>query len=194
MRSYRLYENVDPEADISGEDFDLVSQVNESMMLDQIFEVVKKDIIRHGVGACRSIRFIHEQDMGFCMKNYYDMVIILRNLVSNAIQSQASEIEITTDIEDGKLLIRISDNGKGIDPKEKPYLFTPHFSTRDSGTKEAGKETGLGFYNVRKAIINSRGTFAIDSKPGEGTTCVVSFPLREVVAGKDASCMTFHQH
>ena len=50
MRSYRLYENVDPEANISGEDFDLVSQVNESMMLDRVFKVVRADIAKKGVG------------------------------------------------------------------------------------------------------------------------------------------------
>ena len=46
MRSYRVYENMNPQKDISGEDFDLVSQVNECMMLSRIFDVVKTDIAR----------------------------------------------------------------------------------------------------------------------------------------------------
>lgn len=177
MRSYRLYENLDPEANISGEDFDLVSQVNESMMLCRIFQVVKEDVIRKGVGSCRSITFINEQEGDLCMKNYYDMVIIMKNLLSNAVQSGASKIQVLTQVENEELKITVSDDGQGIRPEHKPYIFTPRFSTKEM---RAGQTSGLGLYNVRKAIINSKGKFEIDSTPGFGTTCVIRFPLKEV--------------
>lgn len=179
MRSYRLYENVDPEANISGEDFDLVSQVNESMMLDRIFQVVRADIVKKGVGNCRDITFVHEHEEGLCIKNYYDLVIIMKNLLANAIQSDAGEIKVLTETKNDELVITVSDNGKGISPEHKPYIFTPRFSTKD---RKQDNSSGLGLYNVRKAIINSRGKFQIDSNPGQGTTCIVRFPLKAILA------------
>ncbi|MDO5411679.1 MAG: ATP-binding protein [Lachnospiraceae bacterium] len=179
MRSYRLYENMDPEADISGEDFDLVSQLNENMKLDRIFEVVKEYIIQKGVGNCRSIVFIQDYEEELCMRNYYDMMIIMKNLLINAIQAGAAEIKVETVVKEGELVITVSDDGKGIDPQDKPYIFTPRFSTKEM---KPDKDAGLGLYNVRKAIINSKGKFEIDSTPGKGTTCVVRFPLKEVLA------------
>ena len=178
MRSYRLYENVDPEDNISGEDFDLVSQVNESMILDEIFQVVKNDIIKKGVGGCRSIAFIceHEEDMR--LKNYYDIVIIMKNLITNAIQCGASEIEVRTDVTDEKLIITVSDDGPGISPEHKPYIFTPRFSTKEMKHDPA---SGLGLYNDRKAVINSHGKLEVDSQPDQGTTFKVTFPLKAVL-------------
>ncbi|MGN0294933.1 MAG: sensor histidine kinase [Lachnospiraceae bacterium] len=184
MRSYRLYENVDPEANISGEDFDLVSQVNESMLLDRIFQVVREDIVKKGVGNCRSITFIHEHEQGLCVKNYYDMVIIMKNLLSNAIQADAGEIRVLTEVSDGQLVITVSDNGRGISPEHKPYIFTPRFSTKN---RKQSDTSGLGLYNVRKAIINSKGKFEMDSHPGQGTTCIIRFPLKEVLADRNQS-------
>lgn len=188
MRSYRLYENVDPESNISGEDFDLVSQVNESMMLDRIFQVVREDIVKKGVGNCRSITFIHEHEQGLCVKNYYDMVIIMKNLLNNAIQAEAGEIRVLTEVSGDELVITVSDDGKGISPEHKPFIFTPRFSTK---SKKQDDASGLGLYNVRKAIINSRGKFEMDSHPGQGTTCIVRFPLKEVLAdsGQKASVL-----
>lgn len=181
MRSYRLYENVDPESNISGEDFDLVSQVNESMMLDQVFQVVRADIAKKGVGNCRSITFIHEHEEGLYIRNYYDLVIIMKNLLANAVQSGAGEIKVLTEVKNDELIIMVSDNGRGISPEHKPYIFTPRFSTKDMKCNDT---SGLGLYNVRKAIINSRGKFRIDSNPGQGTTCIVSFPLKAVLVEK----------
>ncbi|MDD7390759.1 MAG: ATP-binding protein [Lachnospiraceae bacterium] len=188
MRSYRLYENVDPESNISGEDFDLVSQVNESMMLDRIFQVVREDIVKKGVGNCRSITFIHEHEQGLRVKNYYDMVIIMKNLLNNAIQAEAGEIKVLTEVSGDELVITVSDDGKGISPEHKPFIFTPRFSTK---SKKQDETSGLGLYNVRKAIINSRGRFEMDSHPGQGTTCIVRFPLKEVLAdsGQKASVL-----
>lgn len=178
MRSYRLYENVDPEQNISGEDFDLVSQVNESMILDEIFQVVKKDIIQKGVGGCKSIVFIFEHEETMRLKNYYDLVIILKNLMTIAIQCGAEEIEVRTDVNEENLTITISDNGPGIRPESKPYLFTPRFSMKE---QKMDADSGLGLYNVRKAVINSHGKLEMDSQLEQGTTFKVIFPLKAVL-------------
>lgn len=181
MRSYRLYENLDPEANISGEDFDLVSQVNESVMLSRIFQMVKEDVIKKGAGSCQNITFIDELGRDLCVKNYYDLVIIMKNLLSNAVQSGASKIEVVTKVEQEELKIVVSDDGQGICAEHKPYLFTPHFSTKEMKINHV---SGLGLYNVRKAVINSKGKFGIESTPGFGTICTVCFPLDEILAEK----------
>lgn len=179
MRSYRVYENVNPEADISGEDFEQVSQINESEKLSRIFEFVKNDIAGYNLKNCRKINFKHEYDNDLVIKNYYDLVIIIKNLLTSGIESGASEITVLTEIKAESLIITVSDNGHGFTKDEQAYMFVPNFSVKE---KKRDKSAGVKLYNVRKAIINGKGKLTINSTPGQGTTYTVRFPLKVIVA------------
>ena len=193
MRSYRVYENMNPQKDISGEDFDLVSQVNECMMLSRIFDVVKTDIARQGVGHCRRIVFEHNEEKDLRLKNYYDMMIIMKNLLSGSIRSESREIRVKTEISDGDLIVTVADDGTGISRKEKPFIFSPEFSTKDETGEDRKRGRGLLLYNVRKAVINSRGKLQIHSEENQGTTVIVRFPLTQVLADDNAKLIVMNK-
>lgn len=184
MRSYRLYENMKPEANLSGEHFDLVSQVNESMMLSRIFTVVRQDIVKQGMGKCKRIVFDHQEDRDLCLRNYYDLMLIMRNLLTGSIQAGADEIRVRSEIEHEHLVITVADDGKGIRKEDKPYMFHPRRVEKE-GTKET--DHGLLLYNIRKAVINSKGKLEMHSVEGHGTTCVLKFPMSSILAGPDQS-------
>lgn len=67
------------------------------------------------------------------------------------------------------LEIRISDSGHGIEEKDFDKVFEPFYTTKEKGT-------GLGLAIVNKIVENHQGKIRIESKPGEGTSCMVLLP------------------
>ncbi|MDH3454683.1 MAG: ATP-binding protein, partial [Desulfuromonadales bacterium] len=67
--------------------------------------------------------------------------------------------------------ITISDTGCGIKEEELDRIFTPYFTTKSKGS-------GLGLAISQKIIEDHHGLLKIESSPGEGTTMIVSLPLR----------------
>jgi len=70
------------------------------------------------------------------------------------------------------LRVRISDTGTGMDEATQSQIFEPFFTT-----KPAGKGTGLGLPVVFGLMAAHRGYIDLESKPGEGTTFSLFFPL-----------------
>jgi len=68
-------------------------------------------------------------------------------------------------------VLRIADDGAGMDPETRDRIFEPFFTTKD-----AGRGTGLGL-SITYATIEAHGaTIRCESTLGEGTTFVVRFP------------------
>jgi len=68
--------------------------------------------------------------------------------------------------------IAITDEGEGMDAKTLDQAVTPFFTT-----KGVGKGTGLGLSMVQGLTTQSGGRLFLKSKPGEGTTVELWFPV-----------------
>jgi signal transduction histidine kinase len=94
---------------------------------------------------------------------------ILQNLISNAIKycppERAPIIKISTQVVDGFILLKVSDNGIGISEKDKPKVFEIY--TRIHTEKEG---TGVGLNIVARIVNNNGGKIIIDSQEGIGST------------------------
>lgn len=73
---------------------------------------------------------------------------------------------------DALVSVRVSDTGAGIAPEALRRVFDPFFTT-----KEARKGTGLGLAVSYGIVREHSGTIAVASRPGEGTTFDLRFPL-----------------
>lgn len=76
---------------------------------------------------------------------------------------------------DKTIIIRITDNGKGITTENLKYIFDPFFTTKD-----IGKGTGLGL-SVSNSIIESMGgQMEVTSIVDEGTTIEIKIPTENL--------------
>lgn len=66
--------------------------------------------------------------------------------------------------------IDVEDDGPGIEPGNLPHIFSPFFTTKQSGT-------GLGLAVCHRVITEHGGTIRVESRPGRGTVFKVSLGL-----------------
>ncbi len=71
--------------------------------------------------------------------------------------------------------LTVVDNGAGMTPDVRARVFEPFYTT-----KPPGRGTGLGLAVVWNVVKNLDGWIEIESRPGEGTTFHIYFPVPEV--------------
>ncbi|HYX19605.1 MAG TPA: ATP-binding protein, partial [Thermoanaerobaculia bacterium] len=95
------------------------------------------------------------------------------NLIDNALDavSEKGRVDVIAGRHDGRICVRIADNGSGIPAEIRDRIFDPFFTT-----KPAGLGTGLGLDIVRRLVQHNDGTIEVDSAPGR-TEFRVSLPI-----------------
>jgi len=111
---------------------------------------------------------------------------VFANLVANAIHSMPNggqllvhvyESTLSSDIERRGVRVTVLDNGSGIPPHVRKYLFAPFYTTKGEGG------TGLGLWVTRGILEKHEGTihFISTLRPGRsGTVFSVFLPFQQV--------------
>ncbi len=88
---------------------------------------------------------------------------IWANLIDNALDAipEAGRVEVTANWADGRVIVRVIDNGAGIPPQLRERIFDPFFTT-----KPMGQGTGLGLDIVRRLVRHNEGEISVESQPG----------------------------
>lgn len=98
---------------------------------------------------------------------------ILWNLFINAIDAMEGkgllEVKVQKNGKRQKVMLLVSDTGKGISQEDIARIFDPFFTTKDEGT-------GLGLSIVHKIVESHEGDIAVESRPDRGTTFILNFP------------------
>ena len=95
----------------------------------------------------------------------------LRQLLLNAAQAinGGGSIRVAIHNHGGVCDLSIQDTGTGIPPDLIQKIFDPFFTTKSRGR-------GLGLPIAKRAIEHHGGSLVIESRPGAGTTAIVSLP------------------
>ncbi|RMF59757.1 MAG: HAMP domain-containing protein, partial [Calditrichaeota bacterium] len=116
--------------------------------------------------------------------DYEKMRRVLINLIENGLDSirekGSGEIAISTAAEEGRVLLRTRDTGKGMPEEVKTKIFEPYFSTKKSGM-------GLGLVIVKRVIDEHGGTISVESREGQGTSFTIALPASPATPPADQS-------
>jgi signal transduction histidine kinase len=106
--------------------------------------------------------------------------MVLGNLVENARKhAPGAPIAIHVDaiewLAGPGVRIEVADRGGGIDPADVPHLFEPFYRGKHAREKHV-PGSGLGLSVVKRLIEQQRGTIAVRSQPGSGSSFIVHLP------------------
>jgi signal transduction histidine kinase/DNA-binding response OmpR family regulator len=103
---------------------------------------------------------------------------VVQNLVSNAVkyspEGGAVRVEVRADRE--AAVVRVTDHGFGIAPRDMDRLFRPFSRVRDVRTAEI-EGSGLGLYICERIVRAHGGRMWAESEPAVGSTFSFSLPL-----------------
>jgi signal transduction histidine kinase len=97
---------------------------------------------------------------------------VISNLLGNAVKfTKKGTVYISTENNDGQVVVSVKDTGLGIDPEIMPRLFSKFTSKSQTGT-------GLGLF-ISKSIIEAHGgrVWAENNRNGRGATVSFRLPL-----------------
>ena len=120
----------------------------------------------------------------FCDENL--ILIVLRNLISNAIKftDDGGKVIVSANDDGDFITISVADNGVGISPENLAKLFRIDVSYTTKGTQsEAG--TGLGLLLCKEFIEQNKGKIWAESEPGKGSTFKFTLPIKDYRQSSD---------
>ena len=102
---------------------------------------------------------------------------IINNLLSNAKKYLGENGKVHIDLikEKKYIIIKVKDNGIGIQAKDLPYIFDRFYRVDSSRNKDTGG-SGLGLYIVKSLVEAHGGIIQMDSVYGKGTEVTIILP------------------
>ncbi|MBN1653026.1 MAG: HAMP domain-containing protein [Deltaproteobacteria bacterium] len=96
---------------------------------------------------------------------------VLMNLLKNAREAMPNGGRVNVEVRNGEggVLVRVRDQGVGIEPEQLEYLFDLFYTTKKYGT-------GLGLPLTQQIVLAHEGRIRCESVKGEGTTFELWFP------------------
>jgi PAS domain S-box-containing protein len=142
-------------------------------LLDDVLRMAAPQL-RHCVTISRNFEALPQVS---CSSQELKQVFL--NLVLNAGQAVAADADardgtiwITTERVEDEVVVRVEDDGPGIDPEILDRIFDPFFTT-----KKVGEGTGLGLGIAYQIIHSHGGNIAVASESGAGAAFTVRLPI-----------------
>jgi len=104
-----------------------------------------------------------------------ELVQLFACLLVNAEQATGdgpNQVRISAGLQGGRVVVQVSDTGKGIAPEHMPRIFEPFFTTRS-----VGQGKGLGLPVAQGIAQGLGGSIEVQSVAGRGTTVTVTLPV-----------------
>ena len=138
--------------------------------------------VMNSVAEVKHIKLIRTDHESFFVYVDIEMIkSILRNLISNAVKfsNPDSEIKVGIKAEDGKVIVSVTDSGKGIKKEDQHKLLkdSTHFTTYGTNSEEG---SGLGLLLCRDFARKNGGELWFESEENLGS--VFNFSLPQLIA------------
>ena len=148
--------------------------VNVSRIVSSILDMEKRSIVTKRIKCHEDI----ESGL-FVWTDKVLFIIIIRNLIANAIKfsNDGGEINISVEKHGEYIKLSVIDNGVGISHKNLIKIRNKTMLTTTGTLNEKG--TGIGLILVSDCVMKSNGKFDIESTEGKGSKFSVSLPIEE---------------
>lgn len=136
--------------------------------LEDTLALLAPQFMKHHVVLHKSLN-----ENGLCINaDQQQLKQVVLNLLLNSIEAMESggRIELATQAGRDAMVLRITDTGCGIEPRELYKVWDPFFTTKERGM-------GLGMAIVKGVVERHGGRITISSAVGKGTTVEISLPL-----------------
>jgi signal transduction histidine kinase len=150
----------------------LTDEVDINQLVQNNLRITSKEVRRHA-----RLELNLDSAIPTFKGNIQKLEQVLMNLLINAAQAIEKDeglivVETCMNKQKNEVLVKIIDNGKGMDYNTKKHIFDPFFTTkRDKGG------TGLGLSISYGIIQEHKGRIEVDSQVGAGTTFTIHIPL-----------------
>lgn len=146
-----------------------LQQVDVSACLDSTLSMLSPKL--EGIAVVRA----YDEDVPEIEVYAAELNQVWSNLIDNALDAMGGEgtLRLATRLDDGDVVVEITDSGPGIAPDILDRVFEPFFTTKD-----VGSGTGLGLDISRRIVVERHGgRITFTSSPGS-TTATVRLPPR----------------
>ena len=139
-------------------------------LVEETLLLMEKQVVKDGIAVKRALA----PDLPPVWGDGNALQQVMVNLLTNARDALVGggEIAVRTGPAPGRagaVRLVVSDTGPGIPPDVLPRIFDPFFTTKSEGT-------GLGLSISYGIVREHKGTVDVQSRPGEGTTFILTFP------------------
>lgn len=153
------------------------TEVNANNIISNVVHTFKIKVEKFG-GQITSVLDATDSEIFVDEMQFTNVIFnILDNAVKYKKDDEAPRLDISTrNLSDGKLEIKISDNGIGIKKDDQKRIFDKFYRV-STGNLHNVKGFGLGLAYVKKMITLFGGTINVESSFGAGSTFIIVLPL-----------------
>jgi len=150
-----------------------IKEIDFAVLLENLIEIYESDAKSKNI----HINVVVEQNERFSSDPLV-ILVALQNLLSNAIKYQKEDntdkfINFKVKVNRGSVIIRVEDNGIGIDPDYIHKIFEMFFRA-----SAVGVGSGIGLYNAKHALDKLGASIDVDSKLNQGTSFEIIMPSK----------------
>jgi DNA-binding response OmpR family regulator/nitrogen-specific signal transduction histidine kinase len=105
----------------------------------------------------------------------------ISNLLTNAVKYTENKEQVFLIIEQStdNIVLKIKDTGIGVEESEKEKIFNRFYQSDNSINRSGGSGIGLAF--SKEIIYKHGGSLVLESKVGEGSTFIITLPIKSIV-------------
>jgi signal transduction histidine kinase len=140
-----------------------------------IQEIAKSTVALYAAGG--AVVTLHTSSCPIIQADRDQLVQVLTNLIQNGLDAAAQTAEAAPKVEvrieplaEGRIVIRVADNGPGVSDEMLPKLFVPYATSKSSGT-------GLGLAIVQRIVHEHGGEITYEKGAARGAVFRVVLPV-----------------
>ncbi len=170
QRLSRLVENL---LDVSRLESGKAEPHREPVDLDELLEAARDSIGERG----EAVRLEIAPELPPLNADAAQLERAFANLLDNAVlHGEGRPVLVRSRLVGPRLTIRVVDRGPGIAASERERIFEPFYRATGAGARSG---SGLGLAIARGFVEANGGEIEVESLPGQGSSFVVTFPVRE---------------